>query len=48
MSGKHFFKSLTLFILMIVIGLIGFFALNKINQNQEKEANANSQTEVAK
>jgi len=46
MITKHFFKILTIFAVMIVIGLIGVFLSSNLDQG--KIINTDTETQVAK
>jgi len=42
MATKHFFKILTLFILMIVLGLAGVFYVNRLEAEKKEAAAVNA------
>ncbi|MFA5777918.1 MAG: hypothetical protein WC870_00280 [Candidatus Paceibacterota bacterium] len=44
---KHFFKTLTLFAFMIILGLVGVFVVNYFDKGETITIDANDNTEVA-
>ncbi|MDR3519415.1 MAG: hypothetical protein P4L63_00785 [Candidatus Pacebacteria bacterium] len=48
MISKHFFKALTAFLTIIVIGLISFIIINSLSQNSGASTIPASQVQVAK
>jgi cell division protein YceG involved in septum cleavage len=45
--AKHFFKTLVIFIIMIIIGLLGIFLINHFS-NEEQPVSSTNPTQVAK
>lgn len=43
MITKHFFKVLTIFAVMIIIGMIGLFVVNSFGRGAEQTTNAGDQ-----
>jgi len=45
---KHFFKVLTIFTAMIILGLLGVFVINYLDQKATQAIDAENTTQVAK
>ena len=48
MVTKHFFKVLSIFLTMVILGMIGVFLINSFDKNREETVDINSKTGVAK
>jgi uncharacterized membrane protein AbrB (regulator of aidB expression) len=46
MITKHFFKVLTIFILMILLGLVGVFAINRFGEQNTETATVKTTTKT--
>jgi hypothetical protein len=46
--AKHFLKAVTLFAIIIILGLAGFAVVNYLEQSEGQAANVGSPVQVAK